>query len=350
MQSNVHWFSFFLIGASSVHSWSKIDSLINLLGWIESSCHSSTGTNTRNKISEGSLMPFSLLQGRWVIYAADQMQSNSIHALKSLSFQSFFNSVGDRDYRSLLYGRLIWKKQPPVITVFVLRMAHDVTKPILDFCGVLVRKGKVYPQTHMSSDRVSYISHGDFTHQYAASFVENNWRTWFHRDSNPRAMFQLQLPFHSVELSLHDGSLSIYRPHAISGTFNGFFGFVSLQSNKNESQSSNNNEPPFGPFEGGVPLWRVMVGVCGMVVDAVIIICSRRKSILIFGALLILTGTLIWLTGHYSCDEEHPEQDAQHVIEKSHLSHPNFQGQYLVRVFRESEPRDYDREFYKGFR
>jgi IS1 family transposase len=80
-----------------------------------------------------------------------------------------------------------------------------------------------------------------------------------------------------------------------------------LINQKSKGRETENNQPPFGPFEGCVPLWRAITGICGIAAGlAVLIVCLRRGYTVVglcLGIALGETGTVVWLTGHYDCDE-----------------------------------------------
>jgi len=83
--------------------------------------------------------------------------------------------------------------------------------------------------------------------------------------------------------------------------------FVGLPADKTERRKTNENEPPFGPFDGCVPLWRVIVGFFGMCFGAFVIYKSNSGRRFLLGLLLIYIASLIWLTGHYDCEESQAE-------------------------------------------
>jgi IS1 family transposase len=80
-----------------------------------------------------------------------------------------------------------------------------------------------------------------------------------------------------------------------------------LPDQDSKCREAKNHQPPFGPFEGCVPLWRAIVGFCGIVTGlAVLIGCLRRDHVVLglcLGIGLGEAGTIVWLTGHYRCDE-----------------------------------------------
>ena len=85
---------------------------------------------------------------------------------------------------------------------------------------------------------------------------------------------------------------------------------VGLVSDDDQGQHRNEDGYPFGPFEGCVPMWRVAVGFLLIASSALWLFLNRDHSVLRcvggFGVLLF-SGTGIWLTGHYRCDEAERE-------------------------------------------
>ena len=61
------------------------------------------------------------------------------------------------------------------------------------------------------------------------------------------------------------------------------------------------HQPPIGPFEGCVPLWRLALGLLGVVSGYIVIFKGKARWTFWFGVCLSLGGTLIWLTGHIFC-------------------------------------------------
>jgi IS1 family transposase len=97
------------------------------------------------------------------------------------------------------------------------------------------------------------------------------------------------------------------RFYPITCCFGRYSVYYSLPNQNHEGRKAKNDQPPFGPFEGCVPLWRVLVGICGMVAGiAVALGCIGSGRIALgvcLGIVLGEAGTVIWLTGHYRCDE-----------------------------------------------
>jgi hypothetical protein len=63
------------------------------------------------------------------------------------------------------------------------------------------------------------------------------------------------------------------------------------------SPKTETNQPPFGPFEGCVPMWRVIVGFTCVICSA-FMIGSEDRLLSVIGVVLFVVGSLIWLTGH----------------------------------------------------
>ena len=281
------------------------------------------GSMNPTPYSKRSPMSFFRVQQRGVIYAPHQVQTNSIQTLEGFIFQRRLDPFGRYDYGSLFFRTLPRKKQPAIITALVLRLSHNIAKSIFDFLGIVgSQESKISPNAHMLSDGMPHIRHSDLTHQDASPIIEKNCRTGFDLNCNPRTMLQLQLAFHYVKLPLHDAALSlhlgrlilhnsglsIYRTHTISPALDSQLRFVGLQGYENESQKSNNYQPPIGPFEGCVPLWRVAIGFFGMCFGAFVMFKSGRRFTFLTGALLVLVSSLIWLTGHQDCKQEQSQK------------------------------------------
>ena len=63
------------------------------------------------------------------------------------------------------------------------------------------------------------------------------------------------------------------------------------------SPKTETDQPPFGPFEGCVPMWRVIVGFTSMLCSA-FMIGNTNRLCSVLGVVLFIVGSLIWLTGH----------------------------------------------------
>jgi len=90
-----------------------------------------------------------------------------------------------------------------------------------------------------------------------------------------------------------------------------------------QSSETQDDQPPFGPFDGCVPLKRFVIGITGCLLGIAIMIVGirpNRSGWLLFGGWLIfVAASLIWLTGHTPCqDDEKSEyrQTFQHDTEK----------------------------------
>jgi hypothetical protein len=64
------------------------------------------------------------------------------------------------------------------------------------------------------------------------------------------------------------------------------------------------DQPPFGPFDGCVPIKRLIVGVGGCflgIIIAVVGIVRDRAWMMVVGYCAFVFGSLVWLTGHTNC-------------------------------------------------
>jgi hypothetical protein len=149
-----------------------------------------------------------------------------------------------------------------------------------------------------------------------------------------RALRILLDPHHNPRPLCIDDSLSIQQGSISSllATFGGSSRFYRLPANYTPGQSSYDNQPPIGPFEGCVPLWRVGVGL-GLICLAAgwFVWAARRENgwLALFCWLLFVVGSLIWLTGHHWCDYQQQTENYQpfthggNVSQKSVLGVPN---------------------------
>jgi IS1 family transposase len=101
---------------------------------------------------------------------------------------------------------------------------------------------------------------------------------------------------------------TLHLPDLISHSFGSASHLFSLVEDSQSCNACDNNQPPFGPFEGCVPLWRAIVGTLGMVSGFVVIFRGRARWTFWFGALFFWGGSFVWLTGHANC--KHTEQDS----------------------------------------
>jgi hypothetical protein len=176
-----------------------------------------------------------------------------------------------------------------------LRSYHADGSALLDLIGRLrLRHGYFAPSgdAYVESMRIPHVF-GINCHplKSAVGLDEFNWSGV---KSEPSALFT----FNRIDLDLR-GESSFF------STLGSFSGFPRLPTNYAARQSSYDNEPPFGPFEGCVPLWRVGVGFGLICLAAVLFVVAVRRNhgwLALFCVLLFAVGSLIWLTGHYWCD------------------------------------------------
>jgi IS1 family transposase len=120
-----------------------------------------------------------------------------------------------------------------------------------------------------------------------------------HLDSYPRSL----LVNSSLKADVGDSYAVLHRLRSASHLY-------SLPSNRTARNSCYKENPPIGPFEGCVPLWRVAVGFLLIVSGALWLFLNRDRSRLrcLGGVgLLLFSGSGIWLTGHYCCDDAERE-------------------------------------------
>jgi IS1 family transposase len=91
--------------------------------------------------------------------------------------------------------------------------------------------------------------------------------------------------------------------NAVLGRPDGTFSLQRLIPNSHKSHNANTNKPPFGPFEGCAPLWRVIVGAIGCFGGFLIIIKSDDDRRFFLGVACFVVASLIWLTGHVDCND-----------------------------------------------
>src|SRR5947209_4981253 len=85
-----------------------------------------------------------------------------------------------------------------------------------------------------------------------------------------------------------------------------------LPNQNTQSHKRSNDGHPFGPFEGCVPIWLAIVCFVGMSSGFVLVILGTRTGLWISSSpcvslssgLLIVSGSLIWLTVRKECDGE----------------------------------------------
>jgi hypothetical protein len=90
------------------------------------------------------------------------------------------------------------------------------------------------------------------------------------------------------------------------GSLSGFSGLYRLPANDASSDGRHDNQPPIGPFEGCVPIWRVGLGLGLICLAAGLLVYLGRSNRVTFLLYLVCCalfglGSLIWLTGHHWC-------------------------------------------------
>ena len=105
--------------------------------------------------------------------------------------------------------------------------------------------------------------------------------------------------FHKFNLG--EGSLGV-----LFGSLSSFPGLYRLPADDTESREGRKDQPPIGPFEGCVPLWRVGVGfglICLALGLFVYGVRADRGRFCILAYLRFGIGSFIWLTGHTNCQD-----------------------------------------------
>ncbi len=112
----------------------------------------------------------------------------------------------------------------------------------------------------------------------------------------------------SVNLSIGVFFRGCRRPflkrEAITHCLRGTSSFDSLPADDSKSDEPYTNKPPFGPFEGCVPLWRVGIGCAYMFGGVVVMYRRNRRLVFGCGCGLPSIGSFLWLSGHYDCAED----------------------------------------------
>ncbi len=100
-----------------------------------------------------------------------------------------------------------------------------------------------------------------------------------------------------------------------------FSGFLGLPPNQTQGEEPYYYQPPLGPFEGFVPLWRIALGTFSVVADYAIILKGQARWILWFRALVSLGWSRIWLTDHIngkSTEQSGYDDGLFHILSKKH--------------------------------
>ncbi|MDP9053196.1 MAG: DDE-type integrase/transposase/recombinase [Acidobacteriota bacterium] len=94
----------------------------------------------------------------------------------------------------------------------------------------------------------------------------------------------------------------------ITHKFRRFGHFSGLVRYSDSSEDNRQESPPFGPFDGCAPPWRVFYGVALMIGGWLALLVRDGKWDRIAGACMVLGGSFIWLTGHVPCQRRYDRQ------------------------------------------
>ena len=64
------------------------------------------------------------------------------------------------------------------------------------------------------------------------------------------------------------------------------------------------DKQPIGPFEGCVPLWRVAVGLFGIVFGLILLLVGKSERRANCGGIIFFLAVIIWASGHKSREEQ----------------------------------------------
>lgn len=152
-------------------------------------------------------------------------------------------------------------------------------------------------------------------------------------DNDSRALIQNKGALGNFNLLVH----CIYT----SGScLSGLLGFPRLPTDDYEGHSANHYQEPIGPFEGCVPMWRVVIGFVGLVGGTIFGIKGISYRRLFGGLGIAAVSIILWATGHEPCEEHGGNNNQQcecssilHnniVPQKYQLTRANYWGTVIV--------------------
>jgi hypothetical protein len=102
-------------------------------------------------------------------------------------------------------------------------------------------------------------------------------------------------------------------------------GSIGLPKYEHECGETNPNRPPFGPFDGCVPIKSFFVGPGGLLLGVAVVageVYVNRFTISFVSWLILVAGSFVWLTGHTDCENSGKRQDFPHDAENVSPSDP----------------------------
>jgi hypothetical protein len=114
----------------------------------------------------------------------------------------------------------------------------------------------------------------------------------------------------------HQARAQAFRPqfNSIVHSFGRSGRLAGLVDNRAESKYRGNEQPPFGLFEGCVPMWRVIVGFLICVSSGYLLFFNHDRDWLFWlGIGLFLLGSFIWLGGNEACQDADADNGGVHI-------------------------------------
>jgi IS1 family transposase len=95
---------------------------------------------------------------------------------------------------------------------------------------------------------------------------------------------------------------SFLQPDGLHSSLGSMASFSRLPANESSSQGRDNNQPPVGPLEECVPVWRACLGCFCLLCGFLVIAKGDGFPSVICGLALVLGGTFIWLGKKVACE------------------------------------------------
>ncbi len=197
-----------LVRTGSMHGGRKDNLYVELVVRVEGP-HDGVPllVNSSDQIDKSSLVALLGVKRGLVIDATDKMESNGTHILKVSTLKRLLYVFQVGNEWSRLNDELVWEEQPPIITLLIHRLFHDVAKSFVGLIQVVnTGDDEFCPKANVFRNRMSEVSHRNVKHQHSASLVEDEVRGDTNLSGNPRPMRQLKLCL--SQIGLPDGLLS----------------------------------------------------------------------------------------------------------------------------------------------
>jgi IS1 family transposase len=87
-----------------------------------------------------------------------------------------------------------------------------------------------------------------------------------------------------------------------------------------DTNRSNDDLQPLGPFEGCVPMWRVAIGFIGSVGGVIFALSSKTERRSLVGIGIFAASVIIWASGHEPCEQyEQKQEDKRDCSPRLHV-------------------------------